>query len=182
MRPLQAPAVEGAFASYNPRFQIQAGPGGLVGEPNGVAIGRFGWADLDTGLVYSSRQAAENLLGFVYRTPPGWRRTYWDAVRRAFISRGGFELTLARRGDFWMRFPAGAYPGQNVWANPLDGTALALPRNVVSWTADSTVITADSTLATADGSTGYELTPWQVVSYAAPGDLAIITSWSFFTP
>jgi len=146
-------------------------------------VGRFGWADLATGLVYSARQDPTNLLGFVYPTKRGWRRTYWDKTRRALVSRGGFELTLARAGDFWARFPQGAIPGQDVWANQTDGTLLALERqDLTGWTADSVDVTADNTGATADGGfgyPGYELTPWQVISYAGAGELAIITTWSF---
>lgn len=163
--------VEGAFASYNPRFQILAGAGALVGEPNGVAIGRFGWADLTSGLVYSARQAATDRLGFVYRPTLDnqfwptfdWRRTYWDRARCAWISRGGFELTLARRGDFWAKFAGGAYVGQAVYGKLLDGTCMAMPRNT----------------GPVDG---YDQTPWFVVSEAAPGCLAKISTWSFFTP
>lgn len=163
-------AIEGAFASFNPRFQILAGPYALVGEPNGVAIGRFGWADLNTGLVYSAQQAPENVLGFVYRPSLDnqfwptydWRRTYWDCTRLAWISRGGFELTLARRGDFWARFDGGAYVGQDVYANVLDGSCVAFNRGT-------------------GPVTGYVQTPWRTVREAAPGCLSIISSWSTFT-
>lgn len=165
-----ASAVEGAFASYNPRFQILAGPGALVGEPNGVSIGRFGWADLTTGLAYSARQSSSNVLGFVYRPSldnqywPAydWRRTYWDRTRRAWVSRGGFEITMARRGDFWARFQGGAYVGQAVYANVLDGSLQAFNRGSGSVS-------------------GYDQTPWQVVRECAPGELSIISSWSTFT-
>lgn len=163
-------AVEGAFASYNPRFQILAGQGALVGEPNGVAIGRFGWADLDTGLVYSARQDPTNILGFVYRPSLDnqfwptydWRRTFFDCIRQAWVSRGGFELTLARRGDFWARFAGGAYVGQDVYANVLDGTCVAFNRGT-------------------GPVAGYDQTPWKVVRESYPGELSIISSWSFFS-
>lgn len=163
-------AVEGAFASYNPRFQILAGQGALVANPAGVAIGRFAWADLTAGLVYSAQQHATDVLGFVYRPSLDnqywptydWRRTYWDRTQRAWISRGGFELTLARRGDFWARFLGGAYIGQDVYANVLDGSCAAFNRGT-------------------GPVTGYVQTPWQTVSESAPGELSIISSWSFFS-
>lgn len=165
-----ASAVEGAFASWNPRFQILAGPGALVGEPDGMAIGRFGWADLTTGLAYSARQDATDVLGFVYRpsldnqywSTYGWRRTYFDPTRGAWISRGGFEVTMARRGDFWARFPGGAYVGQPVYATVADGTCVAFNRGT-------------------GPVTGYDQTPWTVVRECLPGELSIISSWSTFT-
>jgi hypothetical protein len=36
-----APAVEGDFCNTNPRFSVDARPGGLVAGDNGVVIGRF---------------------------------------------------------------------------------------------------------------------------------------------
>lgn len=159
------PAVEGGFASYNPRFQIPAGPNALVGGPDngGVATARFGWADLATGLVRNTRLAQTDLLGFVYPTPRNWQRTFWDSTRRAWVSRTGFPLTLARAADVWARFAGGAYPGQQVYANLLDGTCMSVARNT-------------------GPIDGFELTPWYAVSETAPGELAIISIWSFFTP
>ncbi len=36
-------AVEGDFIDTNPRFTVDAGPGGLVAGPGGVTVGRFCW-------------------------------------------------------------------------------------------------------------------------------------------
>jgi len=162
------PAVEGVFASFNPRFQVPAGPGGLVASVDGLALGRFAWADLTTGIAYSARQAPENLLGFVLPAPiqgvwADWRYRYWDQTRRAFILRAGMEATLARRGDFWARFPGGSYVSQQVYANVLDGSCLAVDRGT----------------GPVDG---YEVTPWSVVSECGQGELAVISTWSYFTP
>ncbi len=160
----QPPAVEGAYASYNPRFQI---PQSLQAEPNGLALGRFGWADQDTGLCYSVRPATGHLLlGFVQTVPilgvwADWRYKFWDRVRCCFVLRGGMEATLNRRGDFWARFPGGSYVTQTVYANVLDGTALAVDRG-------------------SDPGVGFELTPWSVVSECGSGGLAIISTWSTF--
>lgn len=167
MRPLgragSPPAVEGAFASYNPRFQISSS---LQAEPNGLALGRFGWADRSTGLAYSARQSPSDQLGWVQPVPivgiwADWRYRYWDPVRCCFVLRGGMEATLNTRGDFWARFPGGSYVTQTVYANVLDGTALAVDRNT----------------GPVDG---YEVTPWSVVTEASAGGLAIISTWSTF--
>jgi hypothetical protein len=167
MRPFgcRPPAAEGAFASFNPRFQT-TGP--TQAEPNGLALGRFGWRDPFTGLAYSARQAVTDLLGFVIPVPiqgvcMDWRYKYWDVTRKAFILRGGMEATLVTRADVWARFPGGSYVTQQVYANVLDGSCLAVDRNT----------------GPVDG---YELTPYSVVSECGPGELAIISSWSFFTP
>lgn len=160
------PAFEGGFASWNPRFQVPTGPRGQA-EPNGVSLGRIGWAVPDSGLVYSARQNATDQQGFVYPRPivgnqADWRYHYWDNLRHCFVLRGGFECTLARRGDFWARFVGGAYVGQRVYANVLDGTCMAV---------DRTDVAPD----------GYEVTPWYVVTEAGAGCLSIISTWSTFT-
>src|SRR5579863_6889900 len=43
-----SPAVEGDFASKNPRFSVLVGPGGFVAGPGGVTVGRFAWAYWNT--------------------------------------------------------------------------------------------------------------------------------------
>lgn len=177
------PAVEGAFASYNPRYQVNAP---LQAEPNGVALGRFAWADLHAKLAYSARQASDNLQGFVLPVPitgiwADWRYKYWYNIndptlntplnpppypggsQSAWILRGGMECSLAVRGDFWAKFEGGASPGQQVYANVADGTCLAVDRN-------------------SGAVAGYEPTPFYVATEAGGGCLAVITSWSFFTP
>ena len=36
-------AVPGDFASHNPRWAVNAGPGGLIAGALGVTVGRFAW-------------------------------------------------------------------------------------------------------------------------------------------
>ena len=38
---VQAPALEGDFASSNPRFNVLNGPGDPIAGPNGVTVGAF---------------------------------------------------------------------------------------------------------------------------------------------
>ncbi len=161
----QPPAVEGAFASFNPRFQV---PQSIQAEPNGLALGRFGWVDQTTGLAYSARPATGGpyKLGFVQPVPiagvwADWRYRYFDPTRCCWILRGGFEATLNTQGDFWARFPGGSYVTQTVYANVLDGTALAVDRGT-------------------DPGAGYQRTPWSTVTNCGAGGLAIISTWSTF--
>lgn len=147
------PAFDGAFASCNPRTQVLAGAGGLVaGNPDGVAVARFGWANADTGRVLNERGSPSDRLGFVLPVCGSWQRIYWNESKRWL--RPGLAVTLCTRGDFWVCFPGGALRGQRVYAGALDGTPIS------GYAADA------------------ELTPWSVVTSAAPGQLAIISSWS----
>jgi hypothetical protein len=83
-----------------------------------------------------------------------WRQVFYDDVTLTFRIRYGLGLTMLARGNVWVRFPTGAVPGQQVYANPLDGTAIS------------------------GYSVAGELTPWSVVTPAGPGDLAIISTRS----
>lgn len=154
-----SPAVEGAFyfGAYNVASTVVGGrAGSFVAGAGGVGVGRFAWGRAD-GRVFNARNSPEDLLGLVVpRIGPGvdWRVVYYDDATRTWRIREGLVLSMLASGNVWVRFPLGAIPGQPVYANVLDGSAL-------SGYSD-------------DG----ELTPWSVISPAAAGGLAIITTWS----
>lgn len=157
-----SPAVEGAvvLGAYNIMATVSSGrPGGLVGGVNGTALGRFGWADVG-GMVYNRRTSAQDVLGFTlpqFGPYVDWRRVFFDDASQTYRVRQGLPVTMISRGNVWARFPSGAYAGQPVFANILDGSAIS----------------------------GYspegELTPWSVLTDCPPGQLAIITTWSTFS-
>jgi len=147
------PAIEGSFASENPRAQTLAGVGALVAsEPDGIEVCAFGWADLDTGRASNERTNARQQIGFVIPVCGTWQRVYVNLGKRWI--RPGLETTLMSRGDFWVRFADGAIRGQNVYANPLDGAPIS------------------------GYAVGAELTPWFVITSCEPGKLAVISTWS----
>lgn len=140
----------GGFANNNPRAVVIAGAGFFRAGPDGLISAHFAWADASTGLV-SNTPAAHALLGLVQPTPGYWR---WATTQGGRIIRPGIQVTLFAGGDFWVRFRDGAEPGALVYASPVDGAPLA-------------------------GETdGAILTPWSVVTAAAPGGLAVISTWS----
>ncbi|KVS50690.1 hypothetical protein WK39_27915 [Burkholderia cepacia] len=162
-----APAVEGDFASANPRASVLAGPGSLVAGPAGVTVGRFAWAT-STGQpdVTSGETDFYNLVsntgvgpptGFVHREQQALITT-WLAEASMLVP-AGLPVTLHQAGDFWVR-NAGAGPsaaGQKAFANLTDGA-------VQSGAAGATVA-------------GTVETKWFVMSAAAPGELMKISSW-----
>ncbi len=143
----------GAFASCNPRAVTLAGVASFrAADPDGLAVGVFGWADPETGLAANERTDPRQLLGFVlpvYNGVCAIRRTH----TRAYV-RPGYGVTLCAAGDFWARFDAGAQAGQPVYASLVDGAVIS------------------------GYAAGAELTPWFVATNAGPGGLAIITTWS----
>lgn len=122
-----APAVDGDFASANPRASMLAGPGALVAGPLGVVVGRFARANFSTGIATNADPGAGALgsaLGFCARPGNTAQITAWLGSA-SMIVMAGREITLHVKGDFWARFAAGATPGQKVFASYADGSAIA---------------------------------------------------------
>lgn len=143
------PSPLGTIATRNPVAIHLAGQGALVAGPYGVKLGRFAWAN-DAGQVSNARVADES-LGFALMQAPIWGRAYWSDG--ALVLRAAQTLTMISAGDVWARFDGGAEIGAQVYAQRLDGAAVA----------------------------GYaphaDPTPWYVATDAAPGGLAIISTW-----
>ncbi|MGF6604588.1 hypothetical protein P3T23_009344 [Paraburkholderia sp. GAS448] len=162
-----SPAVEGDFASVNPRASVLAGPGSLVAGPNGVTVGRFAWAtstgqeDISSGevdfynLVSSSGTGPPS--GFVHRNQQALI-TQWLAEATMVIP-GGLPVTLFSAGDFWARNAGNAATvvNQKVFADL--GNGAAIPAD------------AGATVA------GAVETKWTVMSAAAPGELMKMSTW-----
>lgn len=162
---------EGAF-SYGPPFYWEP-PGGppypsiMAGEfglqagampgQSGIAAGRFGWANPANDVVLNTRATAQDALGVVVPRRVNWEAAYWSEGSRWL--RAGFGVTVISRGAFWMRFPAGAFRGDPVYANLTDGTAVS-----------------------GAGTIGTELTKFFVTFGCDPGGLAQVSSYSGFAP
>lgn len=121
-------------------------------DPDGLAVGCFGWADPLSQLASNSKPNDTSLLGFVMPTRGGWQRVLMTPARQYI--RPGIEVTLASAGDFYCFFPYGALIGQPVYASILDGTPIS------------------------GYSDNAQLTPWSVCTNVAPGEIAIISTWS----
>lgn len=170
MRPFAVPAVEGALL-FRPGidarkygvFTTLPNPeaGGLHVGVGGLAIGRFGYAD-STGNVTNARSSASDRIGvailpFAQPVLNAWQRNYWDTTTRTWRAREGTEaVLLTRASGVWVRFAGGSWPGQPVYASTLDGQAFS------GYAADA------------------ELTLWSVLTVAAPGELAVISTSAFF--
>ncbi|WP_233868702.1 structural cement protein Gp24 [Paraburkholderia adhaesiva] len=162
-----SPAVEGDFASANPRASVLAGPGSLVAGPDGVMVGRFAWAASNGEENASSGEVDfYNLVsnagtgvpaGFVHREQQALI-TQWLAESTLLVP-AGLPVTLHSAGDFWAR-NAGSAPsaaGDKVFASTTDGSA--------------------SPGAAGASVAGAVETKWFVMSAAAPGELMKISSW-----
>ena len=122
-----APAIQGDFASTNPRAVVLAGPGALVAGPAGVTVGNFCWlssvfvdGDQAPGAVTSS--GTGNVAGFVHREQQALIQNYLQMS--SMVVPGGFPITVMDQGDFWAlnSGSAQALPGQKAYATFADGT------------------------------------------------------------
>jgi hypothetical protein len=133
-----APGVAGDFCSNNPRFTVDAGPGGLVAGPNGVTVGNFAWFN---GLVdtdgtptqvssswngwelygWSSGQTYNQVAGFVGRNQQGLITTFLSDA--SMVIPAGFPMFLYSGGDFWVKNTGSvqALPGMKAYANLATG-------------------------------------------------------------
>lgn len=119
-----APAVEGDFASANPRASMLTAAGaGLFSGPAGVIVGRFARAAVATGVVTNVNPGVASRTGFVGRDQPSLI-TAWLGESTMTVP-AGLEIVLHDDGDFWARFAGGATVGQKVFANYTDGSAVA---------------------------------------------------------
>jgi hypothetical protein len=118
---VQAPGVEGDFASTNPYASVLAGPGALVAPEGGVRVGSFAWVG-PLGQVSQSYVAGWQ-IGFVGRNEQALIVDFLG--ESTLVVPAGFMIVLFNGGDFWAKFPAGGTVGNNVYADPNDGTPLA---------------------------------------------------------
>lgn len=123
-----APAVEGDFASTNPRDTYLAGPGGLVAGDLGVVVGRFAWTssegiDADGAPAYVNNYGSGIPSGFVHREQQGLIQVYLQAA--SMLVPAGMPITIFTLGDFWVKNNGAtqALPGQKAYANLANGTA-----------------------------------------------------------
>ena len=133
-------AIEGDFASANPRASMLAGVGALVAGLAGVTVGRFARAKNSDGTVTNGDPGVASRIGFVHRDQPAII-TAWLGGATMLVPTGE-PVTLFDGGDFWVRFAAGAAIGQKAYASNADGSAIAgaagAPPQGASVTADVT--------------------------------------------
>lgn len=122
----QAPAVEGDFASTNPRATVLAGPSALVCGSAGVVVGRFAWAsyehvDYDGAPGIVDNFGTGPVTGFVHREQQGLIQTYLQEA--SMVVPAGFPITLFEAGDFWVKNNGStqALPGMKAYADFADG-------------------------------------------------------------
>ena len=117
----QASAVEGDFASANPRNSFISGEGNLVAGADGVTIGRFAWV-VAPGI--ASNAGINRPEGFAARSGQvGSALITTYLAETSMVIPKGFEVTLHTSGDFYAKNTvAVAAIGSKVFASTTNGT------------------------------------------------------------
>lgn len=117
----QAAAVEGDFASNNPRASVVGHEGTVVAGANGVTVGRFAWvsaAGVAANTVVGSGNTLSNKpAGFMHRRQGAALITqYLGQV--SMVAPQGVGVNLMESGDYWAApIVAPVLIGQKVFAN-----------------------------------------------------------------
>lgn len=149
----QVPAVEGDFASTNPRASVLAGPGGIVAGLLGVTVGRFAWVTgVHDGDGYPAQANTFGFgvpTGFVHREQQGLNTTYLSQAGMVIPS--GFPVTLMASGDYWVKNTgaAQANPGMKAFVNLATGVVVF---KAAGGTPDQAASATTSTIAAGTGS------------------------------
>ena len=112
-------AVEGDFASANPRASVLAGEAALVADPLGLTAARFAWINGNAARNFGTGLPA----GFVRREMIG-AITAWLGGS-SMLYPAGTPVTLFNEGDFWARCGNAATPGQKAFADLGNGSISA---------------------------------------------------------
>ena len=114
-------AVEGDFASANPRATVLAGESGLVAGPLGVTVGRFAWVLADGKTVTNYGEGSGAPTGFVHREQQALITGYLQ--RASNLIPAGFPVTLHDAGDFFAKVNGTASTiGAALYASYADGS------------------------------------------------------------
>jgi len=196
-----APAVEGDFASANPRANVLPSDERMVADADGVTIGNFAWV---TGTsVSSSSETPVAPAGFIHRDHQALN--YVLLSESTMVIPEGYGVTVHNQGDFWDRTKATATVGQTVFADihtgngaaadsapqTFEGTA-SFATNVMTVTATTSgalavgdVITSagvgEGTYITADNGDGtYDLStsPGTISAQAVTASSYVATKWT----
>lgn len=145
-------AVDGDFASQNPRHTLLSGRAQFRAGANGVTIARFAQADTVSGLVTNAVTGSQP-VGFVSRSSNIAYITDWLGGSSMLIP-SGKEITLHDKGDFYVQLKVASTINQKVFASNTDGSI---------------------SLATTDTLAGHFNTGFVVAIGAVANDLTVIT-------
>lgn len=155
--------VAGDFATTNPYFTYDAGPGGLVAGAAGVTIGNFAWVspplDPNSAPSIANSFGFGPVAGFVQRAQQGLNSTFLSDAGMTILK--GLPVTVFTGGDFIVvnAGAAQATVGMKAFANLLTGAVSFAPAGTIPGGAsDSGGAVVSTTLTLVGGVQGNILT------------------------
>lgn len=120
-----APGAAGDFASVNPRYTYDAGPGGVVAGASGVTVGNAVWVtspqDANAAPATANNFGVGSITGIVMNEKQGLITAF--LANASLVIPQGFPLTVYTNVDAWV-INAGltqVVPGQKAYANYTNG-------------------------------------------------------------
>jgi hypothetical protein len=154
-----APAVAGDFCDHNPRWSVDAGPGGLVAGTAGLSVAQFAWlsysaSDGDGAPAIANNFGSGPVAGFVHREQQALMLSY--LADAGMVVPSGFPVTLMGGGGFWIKNSGTtqALPGMKVYAafsTGLANFALTASPSTATGTASSIAASTNSFTGTIVG-------------------------------
>lgn len=143
-----APAVEGDFASANPRFTALAGPGGYVAGLAGLRIAYFCWEsdvaiDPDNNPTVLNSFGHGPVTGFVHREQQGLFTQF--LATSGMLIQPGMGAVASSGGDFWVTNNGATYAqkGMKAYADLATGkVSFAATASAATVTAATSAVTA----------------------------------------
>jgi hypothetical protein len=173
---LPAQGQQGDFFGTNPRAILLAGPGIWVAPSGGILAGNFCSANQSTGAVTQAPGTSGAQIGFVHRANNALITSFLGFS--TLLIPAGLPVAIFSQGDFWDMFPNGASPGQNVYADPITGAAIAataagtawvgtgyIAAGTVGWTGTGYIV--GNTLTVSSTLTG-AIAQWQSITLTSP--------------
>ena len=158
-----APGVLGDFCDKNPRYTVEAGPGGLVSGASGVTVGRFAWAtfppDGDGSPAIVNNSGSGPVTGFVHREQQALIVNY--LADASLVVQPGYPVTLFNGGGFWAKNEGTteALNGMKAFASVTNGAVSFAAAGTISGGASgATSAIVSTTLTLVGGVSGNVLT------------------------
>lgn len=120
--------VPGDFCDLNPRYMVDAGPGGLVAGPAGVVVAGFAWAvpatDANGANAVVNSFGTGPVTGFVHREQQALFTAYLQET--SMIIPQGFPLALCSGAGLFVKNSGAtqALPGMKAYANLANGSLI----------------------------------------------------------
>lgn len=111
-----APGVVGDFCDTNPRYSVDAGPGGFVAGSQGVVVGLFAWASYQ-GIDPNNAPTILNNFSIAGVAPTGFVAREQQGLITTYLTPNGLTIPQG--------FPVTAFSGGGFWVKN-DGTTAAL--------------------------------------------------------